>query len=137
MTSESENNAVDTYIVLDENNEAITDPERIRVIRNTLCDALDEPEEFDTIIRRRTSRVLKQFDVPTQVTISNDPLMRRTVLEVTAEPHPGCKKFVERFGLDAMNWVNSPVGKNMCLRGINTKVVQAGTIHVDDKITKA
>ena len=59
------------------------------------------------------------------------------VLEVTAEPHPGCKKFVERFGLDAMNWVNSPVGKNMCLRGINTKVVQAGTIHVNDKITKA
>jgi len=89
MTSESENNAVDTYIVLDENNEAITDPERIRVIRNTLCDALDEPEEFDTIIRRRTSRVLKQFDVPTQVTISNDPLMRRTVLEVTAADRPG------------------------------------------------
>ena len=89
MTSESENNAVDTYIVLDENNEAITDPERILVIRNTLCDALDEPEEFDTIIRRRTSRVLKQFDVPTQVTISNDPLMRRTVLEVTAADRPG------------------------------------------------
>ncbi|WP_369986235.1 [protein-PII] uridylyltransferase [Thalassolituus sp.] len=89
MTSESENNAVDTYIVLDENNEAIVDPERIRVIRNTLCDALDEPEEFDTIIRRRTSRVLKQFDVPTHVTISNDPLMRRTVLEVTAADRPG------------------------------------------------
>lgn len=89
MTSESENNAVDTYIVLDENNEAITDPERIRIIRSTLCEALDEPEEFDTIIRRRTSRVLKQFDVPTQVTISNDPLMKRTVLEVTAADRPG------------------------------------------------
>ncbi|HCL31197.1 MAG TPA: MOSC domain-containing protein [Candidatus Latescibacteria bacterium] len=58
------------------------------------------------------------------------------IVEVTAEPHPGCKKFVERFGLDAMNWVNSPEGKQMRLRGVNTKVVQAGTIHVGDSITK-
>jgi len=89
MTSETENNAVDTYIVLDENNETITDPERIRVIRNTLCEALAEPEDFTTIIGRRTSRVLKQFSVPTQVTISNDPILKRTVLEVIAADRPG------------------------------------------------
>src|SRR5262245_40608076 len=33
------------------------------------------------------------------------------VIEVTAEPHNGCQKFVARFGLDAMKFVNSPVGK--------------------------
>lgn len=58
------------------------------------------------------------------------------VIEVTAEPHTGCKKFVERFGMDAMTWVNSPEGRKHCLRGINTKVVQAGAIRVGDRIEK-
>ena len=58
------------------------------------------------------------------------------VIEVTAEPHTGCKKFVARYGMEAMTFVNSPEGKQMCLRGINTKVVEAGAIRVGDKITK-
>jgi hypothetical protein len=52
------------------------------------------------------------------------------ILEVTPQPHTGCKKFVARFGLDAMKFVNSEVGKELCLRGINARVVQAGTIKV-------
>jgi hypothetical protein len=58
------------------------------------------------------------------------------VVEVTAEPHPGCRKFVDRFGMDAMQFVNSEEGKRMCLRGINTRIVQGGTIRVGDEITK-
>lgn len=58
------------------------------------------------------------------------------VLEITAEPHPGCKKFVERFGMDAMLFVNSEVGKALHLRGVNTKVIQAGAIRVGDAVTK-
>jgi len=58
------------------------------------------------------------------------------VIEVTAEPHTGCKKFVARYGMEAMNFVNTPEGKHMCLRGINTKIVEAGAIRVGDKITK-
>jgi hypothetical protein len=54
------------------------------------------------------------------------------IIEVTAQPHTGCKKFVSRFGLDAMIFVNSPVGKELHLRGINAKVVQPGTIRVGD-----
>jgi hypothetical protein len=52
------------------------------------------------------------------------------ILEVSALPHTGCHKFVARFGMDAMKFVNSPVGKELCLRGINAKVVQAGVIKV-------
>ena len=59
------------------------------------------------------------------------------IVEVTEEPHPGCKKFVERFGMDAMEFVNSDEGKQMCLRGINTRIVQSGMIRVGDKITKS
>ncbi len=58
------------------------------------------------------------------------------IVEVTAQPHNGCKKFVERFGLDAMKFVNSPAGKQLHLRGINAKVVQAGVIEKGDLAKK-
>jgi hypothetical protein len=58
------------------------------------------------------------------------------VIEVTAQPHNGCKKFVARFGLDAMKFVNSPVGKQHHLRGINARVVQPGVIRVGDGVKK-
>lgn len=58
------------------------------------------------------------------------------VLEVSADPHTGCKKFSSRFGVDAMKFVNSPAGKRLHLRGLNTRVVQAGVIHVGDAVRK-
>ena len=58
------------------------------------------------------------------------------VIEVTDQPHTGCQKFVARFGADAMKFVNSPVGKDLCLRGINAKVVQPGTIRAGDVVKK-
>ena len=58
------------------------------------------------------------------------------VLEVTEQLHTGCGKFVERFGLDAMKWVNSPEGRTLNLRGIYAKVVTAGRIRPGDTITK-
>jgi hypothetical protein len=50
------------------------------------------------------------------------------VIEITGIPHNGCKKFVERFGLEAMKFVNSGIGKQLHLRGVNAKVVQAGVV---------
>lgn len=58
------------------------------------------------------------------------------ILEVSAEPHSGCKKFSSRFGVEAMKFVNSPEGKRLHLRGINTKVIQAGMIHAGDVVKK-
>jgi hypothetical protein len=58
------------------------------------------------------------------------------VIEVTDEPHTGCAKFVSRFGVDATKWVNSPVGRQLQLRGINARVVQSGTIRVGDVARK-
>ena len=57
------------------------------------------------------------------------------VIEVTAVPHNGCAKFAERFGRDAARFVNSPVGKELHLRGINAKVVQAGSVRRGDTIS--
>lgn len=58
------------------------------------------------------------------------------VIEITAQPHNGCQKFVARFGLDAMTFVNSPVGKELHLRGVNAKVIRPGVIRVGDVVTK-
>jgi len=58
------------------------------------------------------------------------------VIEVTDQPHTGCGKFVARFGPDAMKFVNSPVGNQFHLRGINAKVVQPGVIRVGDVAKK-
>jgi hypothetical protein len=58
------------------------------------------------------------------------------VLEVTEEPHLGCGKFISRFGVDAMKFVNSERGRELRLRGVNLKIVEAGEAAVGDSVEK-
>jgi MOSC domain-containing protein YiiM len=58
------------------------------------------------------------------------------VIEITPEPHTGCRKFVSRYGLDAQKFVNSPVGRELRLRGVNARVVRGGTIRRGDTVGK-
>jgi len=58
------------------------------------------------------------------------------VIEVTAPPHLGCQKFVARFGLEAMKFVNSPVGRDLRLRGLHARVIQSGRICKGDRAHK-
>jgi hypothetical protein len=58
------------------------------------------------------------------------------VIEVTAQPHTGCAKFMSRYGKDAVKFVNSAETKSLRLRGLNAKVVQAGVIRVGDGVRK-
>ena len=58
------------------------------------------------------------------------------VVEVTDEPHTGCAKFSARFGKDALRFVNSPVGRELNLRGINTRVVTGGAVRTGDAVRK-
>jgi MOSC domain-containing protein YiiM len=58
------------------------------------------------------------------------------VLEVSAEPHTGCGKYVRRFGVDAMKFVNSEVGRSLRLRGLNARVVTPGTVRRGDRVRK-
>lgn len=58
------------------------------------------------------------------------------ILEVSGEPHRGCKKFAARFGLDALRFVNSKPGYALNLRGINTRVVCGGMVRPGDVIRK-
>jgi hypothetical protein len=56
------------------------------------------------------------------------------VIEVSAEPHTGCRKFRERYGLDAVRFVGAAVGKELNLRGIKARVVSSGTVRVGDAV---
>ena len=58
------------------------------------------------------------------------------VVEITAVPHTGCRFFSDRFGADATKFVNSPEGTQLRLRGLNAKVVQAGSVRVGDLARK-
>lgn len=58
------------------------------------------------------------------------------VIEVTAEPHTGCAKFVARFGSDAHRFVNTKQHRHLRLRGLNAKVVEPGTVSSGDAIRK-
>lgn len=57
-------------------------------------------------------------------------------LEITPEPHTGCKKFSARFGPDALKFVNMPEGRALNLRGIYAKVIRGGTIRRGDTLTR-
>lgn len=63
-----------------------------------------------------------------------DPSDGGAVIEVNLKPHNGCRKFVARFGQEAMEFVNSEVGKELRLRGFNAKVVQSGTVRSGDVV---
>ena len=58
------------------------------------------------------------------------------VLEVTAKPHAGCKKFLARFGPDAVAFVNSEEGSRLRLRGLNARVIQGGVVRVGDDVRR-
>lgn len=58
------------------------------------------------------------------------------VIEVTAMPHTGCRKFAARYGVDAVKFVNSKEGRHRNLRGICARVVESGTVRVGDVASK-
>ena len=58
------------------------------------------------------------------------------VIEVSAEPHTGCRKFKERFGADALRFISTKRALEMQLRGVNARVVQPGEVAVGDRIVR-
>lgn len=58
------------------------------------------------------------------------------VIEVTEKAHTACKKFANRFGLEALQFVNAPHRRGLRLRGLNAKVVTPGVLRPGDTVTK-
>jgi hypothetical protein len=108
---------------------------QLTVINTRLLAAI-EPD------RTRWSLAGDQLYVDLDLSIRNLPPGTRlavgdAVVEVTEAPHTGCAKFSARFGSEALRFVNSPEGRALRLRGMNTRVVQPGTVRPGDAIGKA
>lgn len=58
------------------------------------------------------------------------------LIEITDQPHTGCGKFARRFGADAQRFINSTVGRELNLRGVNARVIAGGTVRVGDVLVK-
>jgi len=74
-----------------------------------------------------------------QLSVENLPTgsrlrLGRALLEVTAKPHNGCRKFAARFGHDALRLVANPELRHRNLRGIYMSVVEAGEVAVGDAV---
>jgi MOSC domain-containing protein YiiM len=58
------------------------------------------------------------------------------LLEITAVPHKGCRKFADRYGVDATRFVNSRDGVHLHLRGIYARIVERGAVTVGDAVAR-
>lgn len=109
---------LDTYIVLDNDGGSIgNNPERIKQIREGLTEALRNPDDYPTIIKRRVPRQLKHFAFAPQVTIHNDAQRPVTILELSAPDRPGLlarigKIFLE-FDLSLQNAKIATLGERV------------------------
>ena len=83
------NKVMDTFIVHDQNDQAITDAATIRQIETSLTKALRSPGIYRDIITQRQPRQFKAFDHPTQIEYEQDFLNSRTVMEISAMDMPG------------------------------------------------
>lgn len=57
-------------------------------------------------------------------------------LQISDLPHTGCKKFAARYGPDATQYLNSPRGRQLRLRGLFASIVTSGTVRVGDAVRK-
>ena len=114
--------------------------------------AAPDPERQLTLMNARAARLVAGSDdhgglagdqIYVDFDLSGDNIPPGTrlqlgtaVIEVSEAPHTGCHKFSARFGKDALRFVNSPVGRELNLRGINTKIVTPGTVRTGDPVRK-
>jgi MOSC domain-containing protein YiiM len=91
--------------------------------------------------RQRWALAGDQLFIDLDLSKSNLPAGTRlslgsAVIEISEKPHTGCSKFASRFGLEALKFISSPVGKELQMRGIYAQVVQPGVIHTGDIVRK-
>ncbi len=138
--------------VLDENAGLVGDNWLARG-SNSTADGSADPERQVTVMNARAAELVAggrermplagdQLYVDLDLSLDNLPAgsflaVGQAVLRVSEAPHLGCAKFVERFGAEAMRFVNSRLGRQLRLRGMNARVVMPGIVRPGDLAAKA
>ncbi|MGL5741276.1 MAG: [protein-PII] uridylyltransferase [Legionella sp.] len=80
---------LDTYIILDEQNQAFFDSQRTHDIQHALCTHLVNGNKLPTVVRRRLSRALAHFNIETQIHYTDEPAINQTRLFLVTGDRPG------------------------------------------------
>ena len=116
-------------------------------------DGSAHPDKQVTVINARLAELVAcgtermalagdQLYVDLDLSVDNLPpgsllVVGQAMLRVSEAPHTGCAKFIERFGTEAIRFVNSRIGRRLRLRGMNARIVVPGTIRLGDLAVKA
>ncbi len=100
IATSSDDWTLNTFILLDDDGDAIRDPARLEEVRRYLVEELDDPDDYPQIVSRHTPRQLKHFKVPIEVIIEQDPANERTSLELIAPDRPGLLARVGRIFME-------------------------------------
>jgi hypothetical protein len=138
-----------TEVVVDPRQGLIGDTWRERGSRR-MPDRSADPEAQVTVMNSRAALLMAgtpgrmplagdQVYVDLDLSVDNLPAgtvldFGEAALEVTAAPHTGCAKFSARFGVEALRLTANAEGRALRLRGINTRVLRGGVIHVGDRV---
>jgi [protein-PII] uridylyltransferase len=119
MTSSASDFSLDTFIVLEQDGTSIGDnAERLFEIQHKLLLEIQNPHD-SPLPTRRISRQLKHFQLPAEITISNDMTKQRTIVEVVAPDRPGLLADIGRCF------------RNLNLTLLNARISTLGE-HVED-----
>ena len=105
---------LDTYIILDEKNQALFDERRTIAIQQALIKQLSSPNQLPRVTERRQSRTQAHFNLKPQITYQDDTQHQHTCLFLIAGDKPGLLANISRIFLS----------ENICLH--NAKIATAG-----------
>ena len=81
--------ALNSFTVVEDTGEAITERRRIRTIVHGLHQQLNCPDTIPSVPTRRTPRLLRHFQTPTRVSFTDDDANQRTIMELSSTDRPG------------------------------------------------
>ena len=87
--STKDHKVMDTFIIQDQHSQAITDTTTIKLIEESLIEALKSRTIYQGKFTKRIPRHLKAFDRPTEIHFEQDTPNNRTIMEISTRDMPG------------------------------------------------